>query len=77
MCEGKVRFVTDADALAEASLQAAQRPHYRWSFYDCLWCDFLHIGRHGEAEGHDQQCRNACARRTSHERELRILEGTW
>jgi hypothetical protein len=77
MCTGKVRFTTEAEAVAEVSLQAAQRPHWRWSFYDCLWCDFIHIGRQGVAEGHSRECLARCARRTTHERELRILEGTW
>lgn len=77
MCEGKVRFTSDADALAEASSQESQHPHFRWSFYDCLWCDFLHIGRHAEAPGHGNDCRPACYRHDRQARELRILEGTW
>ena len=77
ICDGKVKFLTRGEALAEASLQASQRPHYRWNYYECLWCDYLHIGRGGEAEGHGAQCRAKCARRERQEREQRIIEGTW
>jgi hypothetical protein len=77
MCDGKVRFTSDAAALAKASLQEAQHGHFAWSFYDCLWCDFLHIGRHGVRPGHGDDCRNSCQREARQQRELRILEGTW
>lgn len=77
MCDGKVRFRSVADAMAEAHLQQSQRPHYLWSYYDCLWCDFLHIGRAGTAAGHTTACHRSCQRRVVHERELRLLEGSW
>lgn len=76
-CEGKVRFTSHAAALAEALMQSSHFPHFEFSFYDCLWCDFIHIGRHAEAPGHGNDCRTACQRRSRRERELRILEGTW
>lgn len=76
-CAGKVQFAIEADALAEMLLQQTHRPHYRWTLYDCLWCDFIHIGRHAEATGHDQRCRSSCERRAVQAREFRRIEGTW
>lgn len=77
MCDSKVRFASEAAAMAELSVQQSQRPHWLWTLYDCLWCDYLHIGRHRIADGHSPECEPACSRRTAHDRELRILEGTW
>lgn len=77
MCAGKVQFPTDEEAMAELLMQQTHRPHWRWSLYDCLWCDFIHIGRHGTADGHDQACRSACERKNVHDREYRRIEGTW
>lgn len=77
MCSGKVRFVTEAEAIAEASVQQAARPHFVWTHYDCLWCDYWHIGRAALADGHDQTCNVSCGHRARQAQEFRRIEGTW
>ena len=76
MCDGKVKLDYDR-AVIEALLQQSHRPHYTWHAYDCLWCDFAHIGRAGPAPGHDVSCEAACAQRARHAKEWRIIEGIW
>ena len=76
MCEGKRRYSYD-QAAAEAFRQASHYPHYLWSFYECLWCDYSHIGRRSVAPGHGPDCEVACARKSRQDREWRIIEGIW
>lgn len=77
MCTGKVKFRTYELAAAEAFLQASHYPHFVWQWYECLWCDFSHIGRHGTAPGHSLACEKACSRKARTDREMRIIEGIW